>query len=98
MSEVQTVVGGETLQFVKLGFGVLDNRGREIGYSVAIRREYSQWRKNGIWVYPHALRDGKEFGALPVRAYKHFSSIAGALAYRDELIERARARAQKVAA
>lgn len=45
-------------------------------------------------VMPHALRDGRSFGALPVASYKRFRTLAEAVAYGDAAIARAAKKAK----
>lgn len=95
-------------------FGVFDAKGREIGHSYSIDREF--WVVDGasnslrsldkldvfleetFIVYPHGLRDGRHFGALPVASYKRFRTLAEAEAYGEATIASARKRAAKKAA
>jgi hypothetical protein len=95
-------------------FGVFDAKGREIGHTYAIDREFhiidAEGRVLGALdrldllleesfiVYPQGLRDGAKFGALPVASYKRFKTQGEAIAYGDKVIEAARKRAAKKAA
>jgi len=48
-------------------------------------------------VYPHGLRDGAQFGAIPVASHKRFRTLAEAEAYAADVIARAEKRAIKKA-
>lgn len=90
-------------------FGVLDAKGREIGHSYVIDREF--WIIDGnsrsiceierlderleetFLVEPHALRDGRKFGALPVASYRRFRTLEEAEAYGEGAIKKAAKRA-----
>lgn len=94
-------------------FGVFDAKGREIGHSYAIDREYHVIDADSSWlcrvsdldsmlevsfiVYPQGLRDGAKFGALPTASYKRFKTLAEAEAYAANVIARAEKRAIKQA-
>jgi hypothetical protein len=96
-----------------VAFGVFDAKGREIGHSYAIDREFhvidaaanllgevSQLDlllEESFIVYPQALRDGVKFGALPTASYKRFKTLPEAQAYADKVIDRARKAAAKKA-
>lgn len=92
-------------------FGAFDAKGREKGYTVAIVRCTNVIDSEGSWlagvevadlfdgesfeVCPHALRDGKQFGATPVASEKRFKTFAEAAAYRDQLFAKASKAASK---
>jgi len=94
-------------------FGMLDNRGREIGYMYTIDREFwvidadshtivpvenvEDRLEETFLVEPHGMRDGKCFGPLPVASYKRFSTLDEARAYGAKCIDRAYQRAIKKA-
>lgn len=94
-------------------FGMFDNRGREIGHSYAIDREFhvidadanrlgelsrlDLMLEESFIVYPHGLRDGAKFGPLPTASYKRFKTLAEAQAYGAKCIDRAHQRAIKKA-
>lgn len=94
-------------------FGVFDAKGREIGHSYAIDREFHIFDADGkilgaldrldllleesFIVYPQGLRDGVKYGALPTASYKRFKTAGEAIAYADKVIEAARKRAIKKA-
>ena len=94
-----------------VAFGFVDGKGREYGARYIIDREVWEIdaASNNICpidkiegrvgesfiVYPHALRDGSAFGALPVRSYKRFASENEAVAYGEAYIAAARKRAAK---
>lgn len=94
-------------------FGVFDAKGREIGHSYAIDREFhiidavsrtlgelsrlDLMLEESFIVYPHGLRDGAKFGALPTASYKRFKTLAEAEAYADKVIARAERNAIKKA-
>ena len=85
-------------------FDLFDAKGREIGHSYAIDREYHVVSAEGriigkpeyldvmledsFIVYPQGLRDGVRFGATPVAAHKRFKSLAEAEAYAKQTVER----------
>lgn len=95
-------------------FDIFDAKGREIGHRYAIDREVwvvdgtaytlcpigdlEDRLEETFTVHPHALRDGKSFGALPVASYKRFRTLAEAEAYGEAVIARARKSAAKKAA
>ena len=94
-------------------FGMLDNRGREIGYMYTIDREFwaidadshtiipvedvDDHLEETFLVEPHGMRDGKCFGPLPVASYKRFRTLDEASAYGAKCIDRAYQRAIKKA-
>lgn len=94
-------------------FGLFDAKGREIGHSYAIDREcwvidanshigvriqdVEARLEESFIVYPHGLRDGVKFGALPTASYKRFRTLAEAEAYAADVITRAEKRAIKKA-
>ena len=94
-------------------FGMLDNRGREIGYMYTIDREFwvidadsrtivrvedvDDHLEETFLVEPHGMRDGKCFGPLPVASYKRFRTLDEARAYGAKCIDRAYQRAIKKA-
>lgn len=94
-------------------FGVFDAKGREIGHTYAIYREFhiidadanqlgalnrlDLLLEESFIVYPQGLRDGAKFGALPVASYKRFKTQAEALAYGDRTMAAAEKRALKKA-
>ena len=94
-------------------FGVFDAKGREIGHSYSIDREFhvidadanllgeldrlDLLLEESFIVYPHGLRNGAKFGALPTAAYKRFKTLAEAEAYADKVIARAERAATKKA-
>lgn len=94
-------------------FELFDNKGREFGYSFIIDCEVWVKDENGGWgveaskadlyegmswlVEPHALRDGKWFGAIPTNAAKRFKSFDEALAHCDKAMAKARKTAEKKA-
>lgn len=85
-------------------FDLFDAKGREIGHSYAIDREYHVVSAEGriigkpayldlmleesFIVYPQGLRDGVKFGALPTASYKRFKTLAEAEAYAEQTVER----------
>jgi len=95
-------------------FEIFDAKGREIGHSYAIDREYhiidadshtivsaadaDDTLDETFVVYPHGLRDGVEFGATPVASRKRFKDLGDAIRYADKTVERARKAADKKAA
>lgn len=95
-------------------FGVFDAKGREIGHSYAIYREFHVIDADGrilgaldrldllleesFIVCPQGLRDGVTYGASPTASYKRFKTEGEAIAYGDKVIEAARKRAAKKAA
>lgn len=94
-------------------FGVVDAKGREFGHICFIDREYRVIDASGeqlgeiarlelllgnsYIVRPHALRDGKQFGPLPVASYKRFKTLEEAEAYALSVIARSKAKAVKKA-
>ena len=94
-------------------FGMLDNRGREIGYMYTIDREFwvidadshtiipvesaEDHLEETFLVEPHGMRDGKCFGPMPVASYKRFRTLDEARAYGAKCIDRAYQRAIKKA-
>lgn len=94
-------------------FGVFDAKGREIGHSYAIDREFhvldadahtlgelsrlDLLLEESFIVYPQGLRDGAKFGALPTASYKRFKDMGDAIRYADKSVERARKAAAKKA-
>lgn len=94
-------------------FGVFDAKGREIGHSYAIDREFhvidadanllgelsrlDLMLEESFIVYPQGLRDGVKFGALPTASYKRFKTLAEAEAYADKVVARAERNALKKA-
>jgi hypothetical protein len=94
-------------------FGAFDAKGREIGHSYAIDREFhvidadanllgelsrlDLMLEESFIVYPQGLRDGVKFGALPTASYKRFKTLAEAEAYADKVIARAERNAVKKA-
>jgi len=94
-------------------FGVFDAKGREIGHMFAIDREFhvidadanllceldrlDLRLEESFIVYPHGLRNGAKFGALPVASYKRFRTLAEAEAYAEKVMTRARKAAAKKA-
>jgi hypothetical protein len=94
-------------------FGAFDAKGREIGHSYAIDREFhvidadsytlgelgrlDLMLEESFIVYPHGLRDGVKFGAMPTASYKRFKTLAEAEAYADKVIARAERNAAKKA-
>ena len=88
-------------------FDAHDAKGRRHGYAVSIgtktftRTEIENYRalvddeNLGLWftARPHALKDGKPFGAL--QGEKHFRTLAEADAAAAAMIERARKAAAK---
>ena len=94
-------------------FDVFDAKGREIGYSYAIDREFhiidadanllgelsrlDLMLEESFIVYPQGLRDGAKFGALPTASYKRFKDLGDAIRYADKAVERARKAAAKKA-
>lgn len=94
-------------------FGVFDAKVREIGHSYSIDREYhvidssanilgpveqlDLLLEESFIVYPHGLRNGAKFGALPVASYKRFRTLAEASAYAEKVMTRAERNAIKKA-
>jgi hypothetical protein len=94
-------------------FGVFDAKGRELGHSYSIDREFHIIDAEAILlgelsrldllleesfiVYPQGLRDGAKFGALPTASYKRFKTLDEALAYAEEVMARAARKAAKKA-
>jgi hypothetical protein len=94
-------------------FGVFDAKGREIGHSYAIDREFhvidadsnllgelsrlDLLLEESFLVRPHGLRDGAKFGALPTASYNRFKTLVEAEAYADKVIARAERNAAKKA-
>jgi len=94
-------------------FDVRDAKGREMGYMYAIDREFwvidaashtivpvervEDHLEESFIVYPHGLRDGAQFGAIPVASHKRFRTLAEAEAYAADVIARAEKRAIKKA-
>jgi hypothetical protein len=94
-------------------FGVFDAKGREIGHSCAVDREFhiidadahilgelsrlDLLLEESFIVYPQGLRDGVKYGALPTASYKRFKTLAEALAYVDQTLAAAEKRALKKA-
>lgn len=94
-------------------FGVFDAKGREIGHSCAVDREFhivdadshslgelsrlDLLLEESFIVYPQGLRNGVKFGALPTASYKRFKTLAEALAYADQTLAAAEKRAIKKA-
>ena len=94
-------------------FGVFDAKGREIGHSYAIDREFHviDADSHGLApvdtldlkldesfiVYPQGLRDGVKFGALPTASYKRFKDLGDAIRYADKAVASAEKRAIKKA-
>lgn len=94
-------------------FGVFDAKGREIGHSYAIDREFhiidadanllgelsrlDLMLEESFIVYPQGLRDGAKFGALPTASYKRFKDLGDAIRYAHKVIDRAYQRAIKKA-
>jgi hypothetical protein len=94
-------------------FDVRDAKGREMGYMYAIDREFwvidaashtivpvervEDHLEETFIVYPHGLRNGAKFGAIPVASHKRFRTLAEAEAYADKSVERARKAAAKKA-
>jgi hypothetical protein len=94
-------------------FGLLDAKGREIGHSYYIDREFHVIDADGntlgelsrldlmleesFKVYPQGLRDGAKFGALPTASYKRLRTLDEARAYGAKCIDRAYQRAIKKA-
>lgn len=92
-----------------VAFGFVDAKGREYGARYSIDREVWEVDASSsslcpidmvearvaesFVVYPHAMRDGSPFGAIPVRAHKRFASENEAVAYGEAYIVKARARA-----
>lgn len=87
-------------------FDTFDGRGRRKGYAVAIIRyeyaaaETSKWTwvsedEIGVTyhVEPQALRNGRKYGALPVRSFKKFKTIAEAEAAKEAMFIKAAAKA-----
>jgi len=86
-------------------FCVFDKKGREIGHMYTIDRECHTIDSNStslgelsaldlmlgesFMVRPQSLRDGKWFGATPVRSCKRFKTLDEAIAYGDRCISRA---------
>jgi hypothetical protein len=81
-----------------VSFGFNDERGREIGYTFAIDREFwvADEKSNSRWspayigreiyrLQPHAMRDGVKYGAI-LNASIHFS-LAEADAKAEDMIE-----------
>ena len=95
-------------------FEVFDAKGREIGHSYAIDREYHLFDADShtivpvgevdayldetFVVYPQGLRDGKKFGAMPTASWKRFRDLGDAIRYGDQTVERSRKAAAKKAA
>jgi hypothetical protein len=94
-------------------FGVFDAKGRQIGHSYAIDREFhvidadanllgelsrlDLMLEESFMVYPQGLRDGVKFGALPTATYKRFKTLTEAQAYADKVMARAERTAIKKA-
>jgi hypothetical protein len=94
-------------------FGVFDAKGREIGHSYSIDREFwvidagsstlceldklEDRLEETFLVAPHSMRNGAKFGALPVASYKRFRTLAEARAYAEQVMTRARKAAEKKA-
>ena len=94
-------------------FDVFDAKGREIGHSYAIDREFhiieadshtivpvervEDYLEESFIVYPQGLRDGVNFGAMPTASYRRFKDLGDAIRYADKGVERAKARALKKA-
>lgn len=94
-------------------FGVFDAKGREIGHSYAIDREFhiidadanrlgelsrlDLLLEESFIVYPQGLRDGVKFGALPTASYERFKDLGDAIRYAYKVIDRARKAAAKKA-
>ena len=94
-------------------FGLFDAKGREIGHTYSIDREFHIVDADGhilgelsrldllleesFIVYPQGLRNGVKFGALPTASYKRFKTLAEALAYADQTLAAAEKRALKKA-
>jgi len=92
-------------------FGVVDAKGRALGCRVSITFEPASWVVNPgddahRWhgeshdarfsFSPQATRDGKAFGAVPVRAWAYFGTLAAARAHAAKYVAGARKRAEKV--
>jgi hypothetical protein len=94
-------------------FGLFDAKGREIGHSYAIDREFhvidadanllgelsrlDLLLEESFIVYPQGLRDGAKYGALPTASYKRFKDLGDAIRYADNVVQRAEKRAIKKA-
>lgn len=88
-------------------FGVADAKGREMGYRVTIERQTYEADPDShtlvrpamigttYEVRPRALRDGKSFGALPVRSYRRVASLTEAANVAGVMIHKAQLRATK---
>jgi hypothetical protein len=93
---------GESLR-VHVSFGLADARGRVIGCEVWIRHEPARLVRETPWgadphparyaFRPHATRDGAEFGAIPVRAWRTSGTYAEARAHAEAYVVGARERA-----
>lgn len=94
-------------------FQVFDAKGRAYGHQCIIDREFWVIDANSdvlipvknlddqleetFVVYQHALRDGAEFGATPVRSTKRFRTLEQAEAFATKAIKAAEKRAIKAA-
>lgn len=103
----------QRVTYVAQSFELYDSKGRDYGYSYAIYCEVWAKDENGSWlipsdevdvfqgmswvVEPHGLRDGKHFGAIPVRSRRRFKTLGEAFGYGGELIGKARKAAEKKA-
>jgi hypothetical protein len=45
--------------------GVVDERGRTVGYTFSIQRWSTQPVAEGWRLFPHVLRDGQKYGGMP---------------------------------
>jgi hypothetical protein len=94
-------------------FDHLDAKGRRMGYRVTIAREEwvadETCDKYGWLIHPDQLgvrfvvmpqgtRDGKDFGAIPVRAEKQAASLEEALKLAEQMFAKAEKAAAKKAA
>jgi hypothetical protein len=81
-----------------VNFGVVDARGREIGCRYVIE-EIEYPHPDGARVQfsfsPRAMRDGADYGAIPVRSSMVAPTLAGARRYAEIYVEGARRRAHK---
>jgi len=59
-------------------FGVHDSKGREMGYRIEI---VAHLNPMSFEVRPQALRDGKKYGAIPVKSRKSFDLASEAETY-----------------
>lgn len=88
-------------------FDVTDSKGRQVGYAVTISREFVRQDDNvntGYPAYrigeffevrPQAQRDGRAFGAIPVRSLRFVRTLDEARAIRAEMFAKAEKAAKK---